>query len=269
MKHSKYSSFIFTLFLFLSFNELYAYDSMTLKANLTTHNPYLVIGSNSQEDAHLVLKDTDLNEEEDSYSIGLTQSVFEVLYKTRRLISLLNKDLLQIDSENVMVKGLKIKKELQFNSVNQYKLYAYDYLLFGKDSFEMDYTKITNCNNKFLMLGGYCKTSKDELTKKYKDLPEHNFIRIEAKYHFVGNWENNSGYLKADDNIVWTGRCKNFGDNKDTSEICEFPICRLNEIIKVTLKHSASDLTLTFGSTLKGNPCEQSYGISDINIYLK
>lgn len=38
--------------------------------------------------------------------------------------------------------------------------------------------------------------------------------------------------------------------------------------VDVTFKHSGGNISLLFGSTLKGNSCFASYGISDLEVYV-
>ena len=51
--------------------------------------------------------------------------------------------------------------------------------------------------------------------------------------------------------------------------MCGYQICKIGEFISVTFSHSDDNLELIFGSTLSDDSCEQSYGISDIKIYVK
>lgn len=53
-------------------------------------------------------------------------------------------------------------------------------------------------------LGGHCNFSFHEVSKTYKNLPKHKFIRINASYHMFDSWDGETGYMKVDDEIVWT-----------------------------------------------------------------
>lgn len=48
----------------------------------------------------------------------------------------------------------------------------------------------------YKMLGGYKKTSRDEMTKTFK-LPAHKMIKIEGHFHFIDNWKGETAYIKV------------------------------------------------------------------------
>ena len=135
--------------------------------------------------------------------------------------------------------------------------------------------KIKDTDYHFI-LGGVCQTSYDKLIKTYENIPKHNEIKIEAQYHFIGKWEQNTGYLQVnlngEDQYVWTGRCKSLDEENYIYDqgMCGYKICKIGEIIKVSLKHNDDKLKLTFGSTLtEDDACVQSYGISEIKIFIR
>ena len=51
--------------------------------------------------------------------------------------------------------------------------------------------------------------------------------------------------------------------------MCEYQVCKIGDVINVSFYHNEENLKLIFGSTLTGHPCDQSYGVSDIKIYIK
>lgn len=66
--------------------------------------------------------------------------------------------------------------------------------------------KRTNkCNKgKNTFLGGHCNFSYNEVYKTYKNLPFHRAIRVNAAFHMFDSWDGETGYMKIDDEIVWT-----------------------------------------------------------------
>jgi hypothetical protein len=119
-------------------------------------------------------------------------------------------------------------------------------------------------------LGGHCKTSVKSLSKVFYGLPEHNHIKIQAKYHMLDQWNGEFGYLKANNDIVWSQSGKtpshksafNFGG----SEVAD---PKYNALIDVTIPHSENSIKLEFGSSLEKDACEASYGIDDVMIFVK
>jgi len=108
------------------------------------------------------------------------------------------------------------------------------------------------------------------LEKTFEALPGHQDVRIQAKYHMFDNWNGEYGYLKVDNNIVWTLNGKtpthenafNFGGLATADP-------KYNALIDVTLSHSGKSVKLEFGSSLNQEPCEASYGIDDVVIFVK
>ena len=53
-------------------------------------------------------------------------------------------------------------------------------------------------------LGGHCNFSFNEVSKIYRNLTEHNSLRVNAAFHMFDSWEGETGFMKIDDEIVWT-----------------------------------------------------------------
>jgi hypothetical protein len=69
--------------------------------------------------------------------------------------------------------------------------------------------KRTNkCNGKNTHLGGHCNFSYNEVSKIYKNLTIHTNVRVNAAYHMFDLWDGETGYMKIDDEIVWTKQGK-------------------------------------------------------------
>ena len=65
--------------------------------------------------------------------------------------------------------------------------------------------KRTNrCKGKNTHLGGHCNFSFNEVSKIYRNLTEHNSLRVNAAFHMFDSWEGETGFMKIDDEIVWT-----------------------------------------------------------------
>jgi hypothetical protein len=123
-----------------------------------------------------------------------------------------------------------------------------------------------------IFLGGHCNFSHHEVAKTFKSLPKHTKVRITAKYYFIDDWNGEYGYMKINGKVVWT---KKFTHNKKSIS-SSISICgnsdyldNLSEIIDITLSHNEDQILLTFGSTIKKDPCIQSFGVDDIIVYVK
>lgn len=129
-----------------------------------------------------------------------------------------------------------------------------------------------------LFLGGHCNFSHNEVSKTFKLLANHSKIRITAKYHFIDDWNGEYGYMKLNGNVIWTKKSTHNRSNKDkiTEKIHNISSCgnydhldNLSESIDITVSNSDNEVTLSFGSTIKKDPCEQSFGVDDIIVYVK
>ena len=167
----------------------------------------------------------------------------------------------EIETENLEIENLII------NGVKQFKLIKNDN--FNLNSSGWNFNKINKCNNGYYHLGGYCNLAEKEISKKYKNLPKHSFIRITASYDMIDNWNGEMGYMKIDNIISWAKIGKsnlkngiNFCGDSKFSDI-------IGEKIDIILEHDNNDIEISFGSTLKGDPCKHSYGIGNVMIYVK
>jgi len=188
-------------------------------------------------------------------------------------------DSLTLPSEVVEVKGnleANDTKYLQilYDNVNQWKLYTFEDfqgVVSGWNS-----TAVSSCppsSNKFL--GGNCNFAGINVTNKWSSLPAHRMVKVTFNFHFLDDWNGESGYVLLNDNIYWQNSyswcdsvlpwyCKKFGINACGNEYPD-NMAQAGEFI---VPHEKSSLTLTFGSNLNGDPCMASWGIDDVSIYL-
>ncbi|CAG9328224.1 unnamed protein product [Blepharisma stoltei] len=127
--------------------------------------------------------------------------------------------------------------------------------------------KRNTCDGEDFFLGGHCAFSHEEVSKKFK-LPPHNMVKISANYHMLDKWEGETAYMKADGKIVWT---MTGTSHEQGADICggKQPDAKFAVPVDVTIPHSGGILEVTFGSTLKGDPCNASYAIDDVMVYLR
>lgn len=120
-------------------------------------------------------------------------------------------------------------------------------------------------------LGGHCNFAHEEVIKEYKNLPKHSRIKISANFHFIDDWKGEFGYLKVDDKIVWSK--SNHSKKNEGVSIPSFCGSYFSDLmsqnIEVIIPHQKSSFKLSFGSNIKNNPCNQSFGIDDVIIYVK
>lgn len=189
--------------------------------------------------------------------------------------------ILNINPENELnIYSNKIITEKNFEYNSKIKINGiYQWNLFNEEDF-------TNSNNGWSnnsvstcggvnMLGGYCNFGEGETFKIFENLPEHNYIKIEANFHFIDNWDGETGYLKIEDNdgepkYVWTESYTAFSGNNGVN-ICggRMPEGKFSNPINVIFPHNKNSLKVIFGSTIMHDSCDESFGISGLKIYIR
>lgn len=232
-------------------------------SSLTISNPY-----STKSFLTFKLKNTEL-----LYALGLIDNDFSLLSNNSEIINIQQANKTIIKSNTLLTNTLNLEGPLKYNGVSQWRMISFDNFQNNMTSLNWNLSKTSDCKKNHNMLGGFCQLSTNSLVKRFNNLPKHKMIRVEALYHFIGNWDHHTGYMKArineEDKYLWSSRCKNNLNNKFNADICEYTVCKMGEVINVSFYHNADTLKLIFGSTLTGHPCDQSYGVSDIKIYIK
>jgi hypothetical protein len=172
----------------------------------------------------------------------------------------------------LQIKSLQFYGDLVYQDRPQWKLFINEN--FWTEPQGWDSNAITTCGGVHL-LGGYCVSSTKENSKTFRDLPPHKKVRITATFHFIDAWTGESGYLKADIGrdkaleYIWTDNYDHTLTKKAIN-ICgaKYGEGKFASPIDVVIPHIDDTLTLAFGSTLELDPCEESWGISNLSIYV-
>lgn len=95
-----------------------------------------------------------------------------------------------------------------------------------------------------------------------------------ARYHFIDNWKHETAFLKLGEHYAWAhhhsseaGRGIHMcGSDKHAETKMSMPI-------DVVQAHSASFLEVSFGSKAgadsEQDPCDRSFGVDDVMIYVR
>ena len=209
------------------------------------------------------------------FSLGLINNKLTLNNNKNKFIEIDTDKSVNLSASILSLNSIKSNGAIKFNNVDQWKLILHDNFSKNFTSLNWNHDKITTCR-KYNIMGGNCQTSNKELVKEIVNIPEHNQIRIEASYHFIGLWDSQTGYLKLDNlnnrknepKYVWTYRCK-ISKNKSSVSVCPYNTCKMGSPVDITVGHSESTIKLIFGSSLDGNSCDRSYGISDVKVYIK
>lgn len=184
-----------------------------------------------------------------------------------------NSDVMIFSNKINPQKGLVYTGDFKIRGVNQWKLIIEED--FSQIEEGWSNNTITNCSG-INMLGGYCQFSGGETVKTFNDIPDHQYLRIQATYHFIDAWDSESGFMKIDNGkegileYAWIERYSAFQGSNGIN-VCggRWPEGKFSSPIDVVIPHKDNNITIAFGSTLEQDPCDQSFGVSGVKIYIK
>lgn len=199
---------------------------------------------------------------------------FVLSYINHPIISLnKEKDLMIFSNHFRPVNGLMYKGNLRVRSVSQWIQVYEDDFYENADGWSIN--KISNCSGIY-MLGGYCQIGGNETQKTYNNLPPHTHLKIEATYHFIDAWNGETGYMKLNNGIngtleyAWTEKYSSF-QGENGINVCggKWPEGKFINPISVTIPHTGDSITVAFGATIQQDPCDESFGVSGMRVYVR
>jgi len=226
----------------------------------------LTINAGEEEESRIVLGNT-----ADAFGIALkSNGDFEIRSGDTPSIAVTAEGDIKVYGKLKSTGAVAIEEKLNFMGVDQWLLTASEDLEAG-DADTWSNNTVTTCGNPGKkLLGGYGAFAGGETSKTYFELPTHYQIRVKANYHFIDAWGGETAYAKLDHRILWT-------DNLDQQaskvgiQLCgaSIPESKFAVPIDVVIPHEAETLTLAFGSTLSRPATEQSWAVSDIQVYVR
>jgi len=165
---------------------------------------------------------------------------------------------------------VRIDETLNFLGVDQWMLAVSEQ--YGQGGNGWTNGSVSECGNPNKpILGGYGKFAGGEVSKLFRQLPNHNQIRLKASFHFIDAWAGETAFAKLDHQLVWTDMHDHMS-SKNGINICGSASAAENKFavpIDVVIPHTSSSLAVTFGTTLRGTAFEASWGLSDVQIYVR
>jgi len=167
-------------------------------------------------------------------------------------------------------------QELVLQGQNQWRVHSQGTFSEGWTS---PTTKIetTQCGG-VTMIGGYCKFDQTEVRKVFGNLSRHSYVKLSATFHFIDRWAGETAFMKLNvgptgsQEIVWTERYEE-GRSSHGLNVCGDPTIpegKFAALVEVVVPHSAEAIEVVFGTTMDTkDPCDRSWGISNIEIQLK
>ncbi|EKX73781.1 conserved hypothetical protein [Theileria equi strain WA] len=201
----------------------------------------------------------------------------DLLLKTNTVQLRINPEIFECMSK-LQFNGTLKTTSLAKSGVKQWSMWSVDRFDKGEEMRWMPTNTSTCGKSQDSFLGGHCKLGFGRVKRIYNDIPSHTEIKVTGRVHFFDMWNGEYIILKADDTVLWTEShnwcpsvtdtaCKKYG-----IDVCgqEYPD-RLSVYFNVSMKHENSVLSLEFKSTLdkNTNPCDVSWGIDDIALYIR
>eukprot|EP00299_Pterocystis_sp_00344_P015011 c7478_g1_i1.p1 GENE.c7478_g1_i1~~c7478_g1_i1.p1 ORF type:complete len:278 (-),score=49.04 c7478_g1_i1:102-935(-) len=164
---------------------------------------------------------------------------------------------------------VRIDGSLTFMGVSQWLLATHETFSQGVSGWSNATTSTCGSPQKKL-LGGYGLTAGGEISKTFRQLPDHNEIRVKANFHFIDDWAGETAFAKLERQVVWTDIHDQMA-SKNGINICGAPAAesKFAVPIDVVIPHRSSSLTVSFGSTLSRGPLEASWAISDLQLFVR
>lgn len=183
---------------------------------------------------------------------------------------------LELNTESLEIMMNYDNSKLTFDEVNQFYLYIFDDFQSQIKGWSVDATNVCGKNDN-LFLGGPCKFGNMTVFKNFNDLPPHSEVRITANFHFFDGWEGEEAYMLVNDDAVWSDTynwCPSamiwMCSTKSISACGNEKADRLSVPIDFTFSHKDASFKLSFSAFLgEKQPCEASWGIDDVSIYLR
>lgn len=172
----------------------------------------------------------------------------------------------------LQAKSLQYYGDILYRDIPQWKLFVNENFWQQPEGWSIN--SISTCGGVNL-LGGFGITAGVENAKTFRDLPPHKKLRITATFHFIDAWTGETAYMQVNigrehsNEYVWTERYDST-QATNTINVCgaKFGEGKFSSPIDVTLPHLDDSVTITFGTTLDQDPQDESWGLSNLNLYL-
>ena len=180
----------------------------------------------------------------------------------------------QIDimTDILKTKNIQFDGELLYTNVPQWRLVINENFWSPPTGWSLN--EISTCGGVYL-LGGYAILSRGKLQKELTNLPAHTILRMTADFHYIDSWTGETAYAQLNigpnkqNEYVWTDRYDS------AMAINSINVCgarcgegKFTTKIDITVPHTDESIIVTFGSTVDQDPADQSWGISNLSIYV-
>jgi hypothetical protein len=148
-----------------------------------------------------------------------------------------------------------------------------DYRLVYRDDFESAATGWSNTTRTTCgpstILGGYNVLSTTTVSRSF-DLTgiPHTDVMVVATFYFLDTWDSEWGYMRLDGYPVWSRQ--HVHSNPANGNFCgQAGNYDQSATIIGSIQHTGNSLTVLFGSNLDSVPTDESYGVDNVEIWVR
>lgn len=223
----------------------------------------LTVGAPAGHTAKLELADTT-----QSWSFGaFNDGEYAIAQGDNKMFSVDSDGKIHAVTKTFSTEALEVDGFISADGVRQWKLVKQEQFDVSAEGWSN--TSTTSCGA-YQMLGGYRMFGGGEVKKTFDNLPAHKQLRMVATFHFIDAWSGEYGYSRIDDNYVWTDTYDHVAAGGSVN-VCGGRTAegKFAVPIEVSIPHTASKAKISFGSTIDQDPDDESWGVSQVAIYIK
>lgn len=206
-------------------------------------------------------------------TLDLEEGDFSIQVLDEEILKMTTDREITLNAKQVNVTDLNIEGNLKADGLEQWKLAFQEG--FWTSPVGWGFSETSTCGGVYL-LGGYQLTSTTPLSKTFSNIVDHTELRIVATIHYIDAWSGETAYLKANVGnsgsfeYLWTDTYDS-SSGRDNVNICGayYGEGQFSNKIDVSVPHSSSEIQIEIGTTLTQDPNDESYGISDFQIYVR
>jgi hypothetical protein len=164
--------------------------------------------------------------------------------------------------------SLRVDGKLNYLGLSQW-------FLARAESFEASCSAWSNCTRTscgaIRILGGYGAFAGGEVSKLFVRLDTpHTELRLKATFHYIDRWEGASAYARVDSQFVWA-ESYTLPPAAEGVNLCggDAPENRFAVAIDAVVPHNSTVANILFGATLDAPATHASWGVSDLQLFLR
>lgn len=213
-----------------------------------------------------------MDQPDHAVSIRLDGDKFELAHEGEVVFSSDSSSLNSLKAKTLQAEVLKVESGYSLDNLKQWSLL--DFEDFASPVGWSD-DRVSRCGINQL-LGGYRLFSSGEVYKTFEGLPSHSNLKVHLTFHFIDAWTGEMAYLKANlgkngaNVIIWSESYK-AGQATNSVNVCggHYGEGQYATHIEVSIPHSNDSVKLTFGTTLDQDPGDESWGVSNMQLWIR